>query len=238
MARMLLVHGAAHGAWCWRDVIPALRALGHEAVAIDLPSHGADSATPETVGFDDYTDAVLAALAETPSVLVGHSMGGYPISAAADRRPDLVQRLIYVCAYLPQPGKSLVDMLRQASSQPLTPVIAVSEDRKTMVFDPDRSPPLLYHDCPPGTAEYAVPRLSRQPMAPQLARPALDGGFADVPKSYVLCRNDRAIPPDHQAAMSAGLDPADVYPFDSGHSPFFADPDGLAQLLDRIARRG
>ena len=38
MARFLLIHGASHGAWCWRDVIPRLAALGHEAQALDLPN--------------------------------------------------------------------------------------------------------------------------------------------------------------------------------------------------------
>ena len=42
MARFLLIHGAGHGAWCWRAVLPLLRAMGHEAEALDLPSHGSD----------------------------------------------------------------------------------------------------------------------------------------------------------------------------------------------------
>ena len=32
MAEYLLIHGSCHGAWCWRDVIPALEALGHAVV--------------------------------------------------------------------------------------------------------------------------------------------------------------------------------------------------------------
>ena len=38
MAAFLLVHGSCHGAWCWRDVIPALDGLGHSARAVDLRS--------------------------------------------------------------------------------------------------------------------------------------------------------------------------------------------------------
>ena len=40
MANFVLVHGAAHGAWCWSRVLPMLRAKGHEVVAVDLPGNG------------------------------------------------------------------------------------------------------------------------------------------------------------------------------------------------------
>ncbi|MGR3365166.1 MAG: alpha/beta fold hydrolase, partial [Maritimibacter harenae] len=62
MARFLLIHGSNHGAWCWRDTIPALEALGHEARAIDLPSHGDDPTPIAEVTLDGYADAVLEAL--------------------------------------------------------------------------------------------------------------------------------------------------------------------------------
>ena len=39
--RFVLVHGGFHGAWCWSRTIPELQALGHEAIAIDIPGHGA-----------------------------------------------------------------------------------------------------------------------------------------------------------------------------------------------------
>ena len=42
MPVFLLVHGAQHGAWCWDKTLERLRALGHEAHAIDLPGHGDD----------------------------------------------------------------------------------------------------------------------------------------------------------------------------------------------------
>ena len=41
-ARVVLVHGAWHGAWCWAPVVDLLRAEGVDVVAVDLPGHGAD----------------------------------------------------------------------------------------------------------------------------------------------------------------------------------------------------
>ena len=82
MARILLIHGAAHGAWCWRDVIPALAERGHQARAIDLPSHGQDTTPAAEVTLQSYVQAIQAALDE-PAVIVAHSMGGVPATQVA-----------------------------------------------------------------------------------------------------------------------------------------------------------
>ena len=73
MATFCLVHGAWHGAWCWERLIPELEALGHSAVAVDLPSHEPDA------GFAEYA-AALAPAAEGADALVGHSLSGLTIS--------------------------------------------------------------------------------------------------------------------------------------------------------------
>jgi alpha-beta hydrolase superfamily lysophospholipase len=57
MAEFILVHGAWHGAWCWREVVPRLEARGHMANAIDLPGHGADRSPLDTVSLQDYVSA-------------------------------------------------------------------------------------------------------------------------------------------------------------------------------------
>ena len=113
MARILLVHGSCHGAWCWRDLIPELTALGHDAFAIDLPSHGTDTTPMAEVTLDLYAQAILDAL-DGPTIVVGHSMAGYPISRAADLRPANIARLVYLCAYVPWDDHSLVEMRLRA----------------------------------------------------------------------------------------------------------------------------
>lgn len=100
MARFLLVHGSWHGAWCWRDVLPLLREMGHDAKAIDLPGHGDDTTPPSKVTLAAYSDAVIAAM-RPDTILVGHSMGGYPITAAAEKATQRVAHLVYLAAYVP-----------------------------------------------------------------------------------------------------------------------------------------
>ncbi len=60
---------------------------------------------------DAYADRVCEILdGGEPAILVGNSMGGIVISQAAARQPDRVERLVYVAAFLPGDGQSLMDL--------------------------------------------------------------------------------------------------------------------------------
>lgn len=237
MTGFLLVHGSCHGSWCWRDTIPALEARGHVAKAIDLPGHGADRTPPGDVTLDRYADAVVAALQgfDAPPVVVGHSMGGYPVTLAAARAPDRLAGLVYLCAYTPWPGLSLAAMRQQADTQPLVPAIRRNPDGVSMHFDPAEVPRLFYHDCPPATLDYALPRLCDQPLAPMQVALADADCAPGVPRGYIICEDDRAVPPAFQTRMAARLDPARVGSLPCAHSPFFAMPERLADLLGSLA---
>jgi pimeloyl-ACP methyl ester carboxylesterase len=234
MADFLLIHGSGHGAWAWRDVIPLLRDLGHEARAIDLPGHGDDQTPIEAVLLETYRDAVLSALGDR-TIVVGHSMGGYPITAAAEAAPARIAALVYLCGYVPATGQSLADMRRAGPRQPLTPAIRRAEDGMSFTFDPAMLRALFYHDCPDEAVEYALARLCRQPVLPQ--ETPLDETFRAeaLPRRYIVCEDDRAIPPEYQAYMARGFQARDVHRIPTSHSPFFAAPGLLARTLDDIA---
>lgn len=236
MAHFLLIHGAAHGAWCWRDVIPELQALGHSAQAIDLPGHGKDSTPYQQVTLDKYADAVLSAL-DRPAIVVGHSMGGFPITLAAERDPSHIQRLIYLCAYVPAPGLSLAQMRMQAPYQPLLPAIRMTQDKLGWTADPAMVKDIFYHDCPAGTTEYALENLSIQATQPTSVPVVTGDNYANIPKSYIRCADDRTIPPEYQVTMTQDWPAQDVHTLPCAHSPFFADPAGLARLLHKISEQ-
>jgi pimeloyl-ACP methyl ester carboxylesterase len=236
MSDILLIHGSCHGAWCWRDLIPALEALGHAPRAIDLPGHGADKTPVNDVTLEGYADAVLAA--STPdTVVLGHSMGGFAITAAAQKNPDAMAQLIYLCAYVPAPGMSLADMRKQAPSQPLMPAVRMAEDGKSFTLDPAMTEALFYHDCPKGIADFATPQLCAQATAP--TNTALEDVSAAMalPRSYIRCMDDRTIPPAYQVTMTESWPSDDVYEMACGHSPFLTDPGGLARIIDDIIQR-
>jgi pimeloyl-ACP methyl ester carboxylesterase len=235
MANILLIHGAAHGAWCWRDVIPALSDLGHNVRAIDLPSHGGDKTPYQDVTLDLYTNAILDALDE-PAVVVGHSMAGYPVTLAAQRAPDLFQHLIYLCAYVPTPGLSLAERRMQAPRQPLLPAVRMTEDRKGWSADPALAPGIFYHDCPPESVDFALKRLTIQATQPTSVPVETGENYARVPRSYIRCMDDGTIPPEFQVTMTADWPADSIHEMPCGHSPFFADPAGLSALIDRISQ--
>ncbi|WP_417250601.1 alpha/beta fold hydrolase [Celeribacter sp.] len=229
----LFVHGSCHGAWCWRGVLPAMRARGVEARALDLPSHGDDSTPYAEVTLAHYRNAILAdidAHGGAPVVLVGHSAGGYPISAVADTAPEKVTHLAYVCAYVPRDGLSLADMRRRAKRQLILDAIKKTDDGLAFTFLPDKVEDALYGDCP-HVLDFALPRLTPQAIAPQEQPLPLGPSYASVPRSYVICDEDRVIPPEYQAAMTHDWPAGSVRHLPSSHSPFFSMPERLADLL-------
>lgn len=231
MSDFLLIHGSCHGAWCWDDLIPALEALGHTARAIDLPSHGADKTPVKDVTLDLYARAIIDAI-DTPVTLVGHSMAGYPITAAAELAPEKISKLIYLCAYVPKAGMTLGDRRKSAPTQPLIEAIRICDDRISFEIDPTMAAEKFYHDVEPARAAWAVSKLGPQPIAPQETVLAVT---ETLPRHYIRCLDDRTIPPAFQVTMTQDWPAETVSEMHSSHSPFLSDPIGLAKLLSRVA---
>ncbi|WP_374674358.1 alpha/beta fold hydrolase [Ideonella sp.] len=110
MADFVLVHGAWHGAWCWRRVLPLLWRHGHRAFALDLTGLGARRHLfrPD-IGLSEHVQDVVELLDSEElrgAVLVGHSYAGLVVTGAADQRPDRVGALVYVDAVVPRPGEA------------------------------------------------------------------------------------------------------------------------------------
>jgi pimeloyl-ACP methyl ester carboxylesterase len=112
MSQFLLVHGAFHGAWCWRKTVAELERRGHRAKAIDLPGQGEDRTPLKEVTLDTMVDRIIAEMADLPGkvVLVGHSLGGIPISVTGEKSPDRIKALVYLSAFLPRDGEALLDI--------------------------------------------------------------------------------------------------------------------------------
>lgn len=233
MADILLIHGSAHGAWCWRDTLPELERLGHSVTALDLPGHGADSTPVGEVTLDKYAGAIIAAL-DTPKVLVGHSMGGYPISLVAERRPELVQHLVYLCAYVPKAGYSLAEMRMDAGRQPLLSAIMKSSDGISFSIDPDQAKEKFYADCNDAQVAFAKANLCAQAIQPSAVPVELTRRYAQIPRSYIRCLYDGAIPYEYQVRMTDDWPEDRVVDMATSHSPFLSDPAGLAAHINEF----
>jgi pimeloyl-ACP methyl ester carboxylesterase len=242
MARMVLVHGAFGRAACWDRVVPGLRAAGHDVEAIDLPGQGDDPTPVAEITLDRYAERVCEVLAAgPPAVLVGHSMGGMVITQAAARCPEHVARLVYVAAFLPSNGESLVDptQLPEAAGDAVQAGLVVEGDPPIATMPPEAAREGLMQCCDEDQAAWAQSVRGRQPVAPFTHPASLDGSgrerFGELPRAYVMCLEDRAIKPALQRLMleRAGCDP--VVEIDTDHSVWASRPDELAAALARFA---
>ena len=111
MARFVLVHGAFSGAWIWGPLIDRLRAAGHSVEAFDLPGSGDDHMPASEVTLDACATRLCDVLSSgsEPAVVAGNSMGGIVATQGAARCPGRVRALVYVTAFLPKDGQSLLD---------------------------------------------------------------------------------------------------------------------------------
>lgn len=237
MSTFVLIHGAWHGAWCWDKVKPLLERAGHRVVAPDLPGHGQDKLPTAQVTLQAYADRVCEVLDAEPEpvVLVGHSMGGAVITQTAEQRPGKIRRLVYVAGMLLQDGQAVMD--QRAPESLVAQNVQVSEDRVFTWVRPEALKPTFYADCPDADVERARALLVHQALAP-IATPVhtTPGRFGRVPRVYIECLQDKAIPNFVQKRMFAALPCERVFSLDTSHSPFFSAPDALvAQLLSAEA---
>ncbi len=236
MTTYVLIHGAWHGAWCWERVAPALERAGHRVLALDLPGHGMDRTPARDVTLDAYADRVCGALDEAgePVVLVGHSMGGVVITQAAERRPEKVRALVYVTAFLPRDGESLVQIASEDREALVLPNLVMSEDQTSATLRPEAVRDAFYGACSAEDAARAQERLVPQALAPfQTPVHTTPENWGRVPRAYVECLRDRAITPPIQRKMRAALPCRKVVTLDTDHSPFYSASQELAdRLLD------
>jgi pimeloyl-ACP methyl ester carboxylesterase len=225
MTRFGLVHGAGLGAWCWERLIPELEARGHPAATVDLPLDD------QSAGAGRLAELVLAAFARFDDlVLVGHSISGLIIPVVASRRP--VRRLVFLHGALPEPGLSLVD---QVTAEPdmfnpemmAVPPSSWSDEAIVTRF--------LWHDCTPEVAHDSFTRLRprREGRGVLITEISPLSTWPDVPRSYILCRDDRTVTPAwarHAARARLGVEPIEI---PGGHCPMLSRPSELAEALRR-----
>ena len=239
MARIVLVHGAFVSGWIWEPLAERLEELGHSTESPDLPGSGDDPTPAEEVTLDAYASRICELLdeADEPSILVANSMGGIVISEAAARRPDRVKRLVYVAAFLPGDGQSLVDLteLPEAADDLVQKTIVVSGDPPVGTL-PETTCQASNQDCSREVMDWAVAKTGSQVLAPLTQPVSLNPEFERIPRTYVVCTKDRIVPPALQRRLVRDREVTDVVEMDSGHHPQLSRIDELAGVLHRRAR--
>lgn len=234
MASYMLVHGAWHGAWCRDAVVPLLEAEGHSVTAVDLPGHGDNPSDVAGMTLDSYAREVAARVeaAGEPVVLVAHSMGGMACTQAAELVPDKIAALVYVTAFLPGDGQSLLQLADGDPAAQVLPNLEVDEAAGLCeVAEPARVT-CFYEECDPTDAAAAAARLVPESLA-AFATPASlsEERAGSARRIYVECLRDRAISIAKQREMHAARPCERVLAIDTDHSPFLSRPGELAAQL-------
>jgi pimeloyl-ACP methyl ester carboxylesterase len=235
MARFVLIHGAFCGAWCWEPVVGPLEAAGHVVEAFDLPGSGDDVTPAEGVTLDAYVERICAVLAgrPEPAVLVGHSLGGVAITQAAARCPQAVASLVYVTAFVPRDGQTLLDLSGLPEGEAAAKVdLAIAGDPPVAVMPDAAALHAVYNECSEERARWATARRGPQAVAPFVTPVSLEGAdLQRIPRAYVTCSEDRRIPYALQRRMIADNGIERVVELHADHSPFLSATDELVAAL-------
>jgi pimeloyl-ACP methyl ester carboxylesterase len=268
----VFVHGAWHSSAQWAPAQRALAELGAASVAVDLPGHGFDAQLPSGyllpgqpglltekspvagVTMDACADAVVTTLRQVRHyhtvVLVAHSAGGGPASLAAERAPELVDRVVYLSAFVPAGRPRFIDYFgspENATASGQDAYLGDLEAIGALRINPLSPDPTYveglretyYHDTPADRFDRWRSALSPDlPLAIPLTPITLTAPrWGRIPRTFLRCAQDRALTPAAQDLMIAEADKSfpdnafTVRTLPGDHSPFASRPRELAAAI-------
>jgi pimeloyl-ACP methyl ester carboxylesterase len=275
----VFVHGAWHSGRSWDKIVPLLESAGHHCVAIDLPGAGQYAKFPESyarrpldiaefatepspnaaVSQAERTNAVVdsvkkaAQAANGKVVLVGHSMGGVTISAAAEAVPDLIDAVVYLTAFMLPTGMPAIAMIQhETMASAVVPALFMADPMVIGALRIDTGSTdnnyrailksAFYGDVNDDEISVFTQTLHCDEPAAVVVEPSpvTPERFGQVNRHYVRCNDDQAITPEGQAFMIAAMDAAmgnatKLHALETSHSPFLSAPGELAGILKSIA---
>jgi pimeloyl-ACP methyl ester carboxylesterase len=240
----VLVHGAWQAPYVWDAVKAKLINEGNNVTVVELPGHGSDNTVPSTLTLNTYRDKVLDAMSKINGkvILVGHSLGGMIISAVAEQNPSKIEELVYLAAYLPSSGQSLLALAGTDAGSALgdsvnkVPILTQNANGTLDVLH-DQIVNIFIQD---GSAQ--IQNLVLQNYRPEPAIPFTNpvtltaANFGSVEKVYIKTLQDHVVSPGLQNRMIASGNVKTVYQLNTSHSAFLAKPDSVAILLTKIGQ--
>jgi len=232
----VLVHGAWHGGWCWRDVAAALRQQGHRVTTPTQTGLGERKhLLSKDITLDTFTaDIVNHIEAEELSdvILVGHSFAGTTITGAADRLGTRIRHLVYLDSLIIQNGNNPFSVL---------PPDVVASRRKLVAeqgqgfFLPNPSPSVFgIPDGHPGY-DWVRRRMTPHPASTfesplNLKNPIGNGR----PCTYIQCTNPVYAPMEGVRQWVKKQKGWTWLEIATGHDAMVLAPDELARMLGTI----
>mgnify|MGYP001417511838 CR=1 FL=1 len=242
MANFILVHGAWHGAWCWRHVSDALVRAGHRAHAVTLTGLGERAhLLSSTITLETHISDVMNAIeAEEMDdvVLAVHSYAGMLGTAVADRMAGRLKHLVYVDAVVPRPGESWSSTHASTTREPR---LAAAQASAEFSFPP---PDPAIFGLAQADHEWVKRRQTPHPGHTYEAPLSFDPRrVARLPRTYVSCVKPSlgtidSIRPrvtDPGFWDGAWLPGSRVIEMQTGHDPMISEPEEMTRLLLDLA---
>ena len=234
MATFVVAHGAWSAGWAWKKMRPLLRASGHELWTPTYTGLGEKQhLTTPAVDLEVHIQDVLGVLKFEDLrnvVLVGHSYGGVVATGVADRARDRIAQLVYLDAFVPKDGQSLVDLAPPDQRGHMLERVRTEGQGWLLPSNP----------IPPDTSDEDVKWISAlrmaQPYKTFESKVRLANGEPTLPRSFIYCT--RHAPGDilRQFADRARCESGwRYYEIDASHSPHVTAPRALCAILEKIA---
>lgn len=238
MANFVLVHGAFYGGWCWKRVIPHLRAKGHEVWTPTLSGAGERHhlLTRETSLSTHIQDIVNVLRYEELHnvILVGHSYAGVVITGVADQARGRISALVYLDATLPENGQNASGQFPDPSASSESVVFGLPEDQWLFPAPPPQV--MGVHDA--DDLKWVSDKRVAHPMRALLEPLRLAHGEpTQIPRTYIRCSQNEAMikffggNPLQASQQKAERDGLVMRGLDTGHDAMITKPRELSELL-------
>jgi len=230
---IVLVHGAWSEVQAWKAVTPLLKAKGFNVIAVNLPGHGNDATPFTSITLQSYVEVVKKAIGMTKNViLVGHSMAGMVISQVAEDQPESIKKLIYLAAYLPANGQSLLDLAKTDAGSHVGKFLQIDQSTASAAINKDGVVDVFVADASKNIQDQFANNVKPDPLAPFASPVKLtDAHFGSVQKVYIYTTNDHAISYLKQKDMAKIGQVNGEYTLTSSHTPFISMPQEVAAIL-------
>ncbi len=231
----VLLHGAWHGAWCWKRVTQRLRAAGHHVYTPTLTGLGershllAADITLETCAQDLINVFLWEDLNDV--VLVGHSFGGIAASAAADRIPERIRCLVYLDSLIIQSGESPFSVLPPDIAQARR-ALAKQSPGGLSIPPP---PPGAFGVTDAQDAQWLQEKCTPHPVSTYESTLILQHPVGnDLPASYIAVKPDYAPLASVRQWVRAHTS-WDYHEIEAGHDAMVTSPQAVSELLVQLA---
>jgi pimeloyl-ACP methyl ester carboxylesterase len=219
---IVLVHGLWADGSSWSKVIPILKNAGHRIIAVQLPLH--------SLADDVATVKRAIDLVGGPTILVGHSYGGFVITNAGYNNQN-VTGLVYVLAFAPDEGESPATFVDVAT---LPPGLLVFDSGGFAYLNPEMFHEAFVQDANATEAETLA--VVQKPAHQSLfAEPSGSPAWKQLPTWFEVSESDRIIPPDAQRQFAQRMN-ATTISLNSSHASLVSHPDEIAELILNATR--